>query len=76
MQIYMHLTGITRALYVAVCKDTDALHLERIEADRPMAERLLAKAGADHLRPAAAGADQRGSRLVRMPHVRAPCGLP
>jgi hypothetical protein len=45
MQIYMHLTGITRALYVAVCKDTDALHIERIEADSAMAERLLDKAG-------------------------------
>ena len=45
MQIYMHLTGITRALYVAVCKDTDALHIERIEADTAMAERLLDKAG-------------------------------
>lgn len=45
MQVYMHLTGITRALYVAVCKDTDALHLERLKADRAMAERLLEKAG-------------------------------
>lgn len=45
MQIYMHLTGITRALYVAVCKNTDALHIERIEADSAMAERLLDKAG-------------------------------
>ena len=45
MQIYMHLTGITRALYMAVCKDTDALHIERIEADGAMAERLLEKAG-------------------------------
>ena len=45
MQIYMHLTGITRALYVAVCKDTDALHIERIEADSAMAGRLLEKAG-------------------------------
>lgn len=44
MQVYMHLTGITRALYVAVCKDTDQLHLERIEADRAFAERLLDKA--------------------------------
>ena len=33
MQIYMHLTGITRALYVAVCKDTDELHIERTRAD-------------------------------------------
>lgn len=45
MQIYMHLTGITRALYVAVCKDSDALHIERVEADSAMAERLLEKAG-------------------------------
>jgi hypothetical protein len=45
MQIYMHLTGITRALYLAVCKNTDALHIERIEADGAMAERLLDKAG-------------------------------
>ena len=34
MQIYMHLTGITRALYMAVCKNTDALHIERVEADQ------------------------------------------
>ena len=45
MQIYMHLTGLTRALYVAVCKDTDDLHIERVRADNDAAERLLAKAG-------------------------------
>lgn len=45
MQVYMHLTGITRALYIAVCKNTDALHVERIEADRAEGERLLARAG-------------------------------
>jgi hypothetical protein len=45
MQVYMHLTGLTRALYVAVCKDTDDLHIERVRADRDGAERLLAKAG-------------------------------
>ena len=45
MQIYMHLTGIRRALYVSVCKDTDMLHVERIKADCAMAERLLEKAG-------------------------------
>jgi hypothetical protein len=44
MQIYMHLTGITRALYVAVCKDTDALHIERVPADPETGERLLEKA--------------------------------
>ena len=45
MQVYMHLTGISRALYVAVCKDTDALHIERVDADKDMAERLIEKAG-------------------------------
>ena len=31
MQCYMGWTGMERALYVAVCKDDDRLHLERIE---------------------------------------------
>ena len=44
MQVYMHLTGLTRAMYVAVCKDTDDLHIERVHADGDAAERLLAKA--------------------------------
>lgn len=44
MQVYMHLTGITRALYVAVCKDTDDLYMERIPADPAEGERLLARA--------------------------------
>jgi hypothetical protein len=44
MQAYMHLTGLTRAMYLAVCKDTDDLHIERVRADGDAAERLLAKA--------------------------------
>jgi len=44
MRIYMHLMGLTRAFYLAVCKDTDALYAERVEADPAEAERLLAKA--------------------------------
>ena len=44
MQIYMHLTGIARALYVAVCKDNDDLHIERVHADGAAADRLLDKA--------------------------------
>ncbi|MBX6324328.1 MAG: PD-(D/E)XK nuclease family protein, partial [Rhodospirillaceae bacterium] len=44
MQVYMHLTGLTRALYVAVCKDTDEIHTERVRADPAEGERLLAKA--------------------------------
>ena len=45
MQIYMHLMGLTRAFYLAVCKDTDAIYAERVEADPAEADRLLAKAG-------------------------------
>lgn len=44
MQVYMALTGLTRAMYVAVCKDTDDLHVERVRADAEAAERLLARA--------------------------------
>ncbi|MDK9720414.1 MAG: PD-(D/E)XK nuclease family protein [Rhodospirillales bacterium] len=45
MQVYMHLTGMTRAMYVAVCKDTDEIHVERLPADKAEGERLIAKAG-------------------------------
>ena len=44
MQVYMHLTGITRAMYIGVCKDTDALYIERLPADTEEGARLLAKA--------------------------------
>lgn len=44
MQCYMAWTGMTRALYMAVCKDDDRLHLERIDFDREAAEALFAKA--------------------------------
>ena len=44
MQVYMHLTGITRAMYVAVCKDTDEIHIERVRADPAAGQRLIAKA--------------------------------
>lgn len=33
MQCYMSATGIDRALYVAVCKDDDRIHTERVEFD-------------------------------------------
>ncbi len=45
MQVYLHLTGMTRAMYVAVCKDTDEIHAERVAADAAVGEALLAKAG-------------------------------
>jgi hypothetical protein len=44
MQVYMHLTGISRALYVAVCKDTDEIHVERLRADPAEGQRLVTKA--------------------------------
>jgi len=60
MQVYMHLTGMTRAMYVAVCKNDDALHIERVEADKAEGERLIAKAGRiiDAPRPPARVSDE------------------
>ncbi len=44
MQCYMAWAGLTRALYVGVCKDDDRLHLERIDADPAEAKRLFERA--------------------------------
>lgn len=44
MQAYLAWTGMTRALYTAVCKDDDRLHLERIDFDKAEADKLFAKA--------------------------------
>ena len=44
MQCYMAWTGMNRALYMAVCKDDDRLHLERVDADKDAAAQLFAKA--------------------------------
>jgi hypothetical protein len=44
MQCYMAWAGLERALYVAVCKDDDRLHLERIDADKDAARALFDKA--------------------------------
>jgi hypothetical protein len=46
MQLYMHWTGMERAYYLAVNKDTDELHGERIHYDKAAAERLVEKARA------------------------------
>tara|TARA_R110002126_G_scaffold25490_7_gene87102 strand:+ start:1080 stop:2099 length:1020 start_codon:yes stop_codon:yes gene_type:complete len=43
MQVYMLGMNINRALYVAVCKDDDRLHTERVRLDKPFAEALVAK---------------------------------
>jgi hypothetical protein len=45
MQVYMHGLSLTRALYLAVNKDTDELHAERLEYDHAYAVSLEAKAG-------------------------------
>lgn len=44
MQVYMHWAGLTRAYYLAVNKDTDALYGERIKYNREFAEGLIEKA--------------------------------
>ena len=44
MQVYMHLTGMKRALYLAKNKDTDNLYSERIHYDRTDAEKLMQRA--------------------------------
>lgn len=44
MQCYMEWTGITRALYIAVCKDDDRIHAERIDYDGQAAKALFEKA--------------------------------
>jgi len=45
IQIYLRLTTLTRAMYLAVNKNNDDLYVERIELDVDYADRLLAKAG-------------------------------
>lgn len=44
MQCYMAWASLERALYVAVCKDDDRLHLERIDADKAAAKVFMDKA--------------------------------
>ena len=44
MQVYMHLRGVTRALYMAENKDNSELYIERVEYDAAHAIALLVKA--------------------------------
>lgn len=44
MQCYMCWAGLERALYVAVCKDDDRLHMERIDYDADAAKRFMDRA--------------------------------
>ena len=44
MQVYMLKMGLTRALYVTVCKDDDRLHIERIDLDTDFAQSMVDKA--------------------------------
>jgi hypothetical protein len=43
MQVYMHATGLERALYVAICKDDDRYYFERVKYDRLVAEDAIAR---------------------------------
>lgn len=44
MMVYMHLTGMKRALYLARNKDTDELYSERIRYSKPEADALMNRA--------------------------------
>jgi hypothetical protein len=44
MQTYMHLGGLTRALYLSVDKNTDELYAERVRLDTDEGERMIQKA--------------------------------
>lgn len=54
-QVYMLGAGLDRAFYLAVCKDDDRLHVERIHLDKTIAEKAVARgkrlALADELPP-------------------------
>ncbi len=41
MQLYMHLTGMERALYVSVNKNTDESYIERVHYDKDFAQAAL-----------------------------------
>jgi hypothetical protein len=41
MQVYMAGTGLDRALYLAVCKDDDRIHTERVKLDKDVADRAV-----------------------------------
>ena len=45
MQVYMHLTKIKRAFYLAVNKNNDELYSERINYDKDFASRVIERAG-------------------------------
>lgn len=44
MQVYMLKMGLTRAVYITVCKDDDRLHIERIDFDADFAQSMVDKA--------------------------------
>jgi hypothetical protein len=46
VQTYLHLQSLTRALYLAVCKNDDSLYAERIEYDATFALALIGRAEA------------------------------
>ena len=41
MQLYMHGTGVDRALYFAICKDNDEIYTERVRYVKEIAETLI-----------------------------------
>ena len=43
MQVYMRGRKLERAFYVAVCKDDDSIHQERVDLDREFADKAIAR---------------------------------
>jgi len=43
-QVYMHLTGMTRTLYMGVNKDTEELYAERLKYDKDIGEATIVRA--------------------------------
>lgn len=44
MMIYMYWSGMERALYSSVCKDNDAIHLERVDLNKEVALKYIERA--------------------------------
>jgi hypothetical protein len=51
-QVYMHLAGLERTLFVAVCKNDDSIYVERVKLDDAKARELMQRAVAITHEPA------------------------
>lgn len=76
MQVYMRGLGLERAFYVAVCKDTDELHTERVKLEPKAADEAIERALAVIAAPEPAARRDAGAApcvLVSKDGTRWPC---